>query len=721
MYRKWQKGEITTFVVLGVLTLIGVATFLNTSLNQKSKPIGTRAQTPSCPYNSNQTVPLGSTEQNQANMENRWPISSNRHEYDFYSYFVPATIPEAQRDGKPVLTQSLYLNFQDAPPGATDSKVTGMLGTMFGYKPNQLADAYFMKYKDAALQGADTAVKGDAPAIRVPISPGDPVKMPDTQYDIGGGKEGLVVFAAADRITVHISRSEYIKGTVGQQSCLTDPANPNSAKKDCRGGYWIYIRGICVDQQIVDAYNRAQTGAKNQQNAGADKSPINLPEIAPSQILGLASGNSVEVIVRDDGPLISIHKPFYWQGAPAKDFGNLPTAVPPTVTPGGATATPTPPSGATCGYQGLRCCNPSDPVPAGTSCFNSLTCTSNICQPPSPPGSLCGYQGLRCCNPSDVGIPPGTSCFLGLTCNASTTTCGQVGAPTATPTSTVSGPRPSWTPTPTPNAPTPIRSTCKSLEINGDVRKKYDLVFLPSGYNDYGSFETDSYKAISALKDTNLGTVLKKFNFKLHTDINKSYNLNHCNIINPTSGSKGPCWDKNIASISSQQCQGDGYVIIHYTKKFTENADEAVRSLESFGYILGVTSDPGNVAIFRFTFDAAPILYGFESTVAHELSHSIAQAHDEYVTDKVAPATYVAPLNCSPDPSIDNLETTTCPKWKVDFPTSGCYTGCYYSNWYRPEKYSIMGDDFDDDTQRVIKTFDAQTLKLWQDAMSGFL
>ena len=639
MYRKWQKGEITTFVVLGVLTLIGVATFLNTSLNQKSKPIGTRAQTPSCPYNSNQTVPLGSTEQNQANMENRWPISTNRHEYDFYSYFVPATIPEAQRDGKPVLTQSLYLNFQDAPPGPTDSKVTGMLGTMFGYKPNQLADAYFMKYKDAALQGADTAVKGDAPAIRVPISPGDPVKMPDTQYDIGGGKEGLVVFAAADRITVHISRSEYIKGTVGQQSCLTDPANPNSAKKDCRGGYWIYIRGICVDQQIQDAYNRAKG---TQETAGANKTPITLPEILPNQILGLASGNSVEVIVRDDGPLISIHKPFYWQGASPRDFGNLPTAVPPTVTPGGATATPTPPSGATCGYQGLRCCNPSDPVPLGTSCYNSLSCLSNtclppvppgaqcgyqglrccnpsdpvppgtscynslscvgsICQAPNPPGSLCGYQGLRCCNPSDVGIPPGTSCFLGLTCNASTTTCGQATTPTATLTPTPSGPGPSWTPTPTRSrGPTPIRSLCSQKA----VKNKFNSVLIPSNYTDYDKFITDTEELLAKLRSTLDPAVYARFNFIVFTDIGRSYNVVQCD---PANGKKQPCWDKNLVKISMRACNGDGYVVLQDTPKPQENLALAEQIFEYWGRTASVVRSLGGGEVLVLRYDIAAI------------------------------------------------------------------------------------------------------------------
>lgn len=586
MNRKWQRGEITAFVMMGILALIGVATFLNTSINKTSKPIGTFAQTPSCPYNSNQNVPLGSTEQNQSNMENRWPISSNRHEYDFYSYFVPATIAEANASSMPVV--SGYTTYADAPGGALDPKVTGMMGSMFGYKPNQLTDAYFMKYSNSNLQGADTLVKGSAPALKVPIAPGDPVKMPTTQYDIGGGKEALVVFAAADRITLHMSRAEYIRGS-GGNNCNGNP---------CSGGYWIYIRGICVDQKIQDAYNSAKSA---QESAGANKNAIQLPEILPGQILGLATGSSVEVIVRDNGPLISIHKPFYWSGVPTRDFGAAPTATP--TTPVGVTPTNTPPPGAQCGYQGLRCCTPGDAgIPAGTTCFNSLSCVGNICQPPNPPGAQCGYAGLRCCTPADP-VPAGTSCYSPNACVNNV--CGT--APTATPTPTVFA---TWTPTPSPNGPTPIRPNCLPIVAKGNKYNKYDIVFIPNNYTDYNKFRTDVEETISKIEALNLGAaIIDKLNFTIFTDVTKSNNVVQCD---PANGKKNPCWDRNIANTSMRICNGDAYIIIQDTPKPQENPDLARMALEYWGNAAGTVYGlgSGEVLILRYDVTAVQVALG---------------------------------------------------------------------------------------------------------------
>ena len=553
MNRKWQRGEITAFVMLGILALIGVATFINTSINKTRKPIGTFAQTPSCPYNSNQNVPLGSTEQDQANMENRWPISQHRHEYDFYSYFVPASIAEAQSSaqagtwGVNIATQSEYINYIDQPGGPTDNKVAGLLGSMFGYKPNQLTDAYFMKYSTTALQGADTLVKGKALALKVPIAPNDPVKMPSTQYDIGGGKEAMVVFAAADRITLHIGRHEYFVGS-GGNNCNGGP---------CSGGYWIYIRGICVDQKIQDAYNSAKAA---QESAGANKTPITLPEIFPGQTLGLASGNSVEVIVRDNGELISIHRPFYWSGVPARDFGTAPTATP--TTPVGVTPTITAPPGAQCGYQGLRCCTPADPVPPGTSCYAPNACVNNVC---------------------------GT-------------------APTATPSPT--GPLPTWSPTPTQSGPTPIRPNCIPLVAKGNKYNKYDIVFIPNNYTDYNKFKTDAEETISKIEALNLGTsVIDRLNFTIFTDVTKSYNVVQCDAAN---GKKNPCWDRNIANTSMRICNGDAYIIIQDTPKPQENPDLARMALEYWGNAMGSVYGLGNgeVLILRYDVTAVQVALG---------------------------------------------------------------------------------------------------------------
>ena len=398
-----KQGEVSTVVVLSVLAVIGAATFLNTTLNKQRVTTSTNAQTPtSCPFDSGQGVQLGETESNDNNNEPRWPISQHKKEYDFFSYFVPASLDEARSSNHPVISQEKYLTFADEPGGNVDSKMNGFMGKMFGFKPTRLSDAYFMKYRSSSDQGADTLVKGSAPALKVPVEAGDSIMMPDTGYSIGGGMEAMVVFADSDKITLHIGRHEYFVGS-GQNNC-------NGGT--CSGGYWIYLKGLCVDQQIVNKYNEVK-GA--QESAGANEDPIMLPMIEANRVIGKASGSTIDVLVRDNGPLISIHRPVYWQGVSEKNPGgnvdptesaSQPTATPsgglnPTATPSATikpTATPTPPAGSVCGYGGQRCCNPSDSG-ANVSCRDGSNCVSGQCTFPTAAPT----QGTRnpTANPTD--------------------------------------------------------------------------------------------------------------------------------------------------------------------------------------------------------------------------------------------------------------------------------------------------------------------------------
>ena len=317
----FRRGEISTIVVAGALIVVGVATFLSTTLNKTQQTVNTKAQTPiACPYDSGISVALGQTESDAQNMEARWPISEHRHEYDFFSYFVPATFQEARDSKMSVYPKDQYLTYAEIPPGGMDTNLTGMMGKMFGYKPTKLNDAYFMKYNSVALQGKDTLVKGISPALSVPVQPGYPVYMPDTLYSIGGNMEAMVVFAASDRITLHLGRHEYLVGS-----------GNNCNGKRCSGGIWLYIKGICVDNQILAKYNEVKAA---QESAQADKISITLPMVEAGKILGKATGSSVEVIMRDNGPLMSIHKPGFWEGVPVKDVTIVEAAT--------STPTPTP-------------------------------------------------------------------------------------------------------------------------------------------------------------------------------------------------------------------------------------------------------------------------------------------------------------------------------------------------------------------------------------------
>ncbi len=324
---RFFKGEVGTLVVVVFLVLIVASTLVTTTLNQSEMDQRSEAShSNTCPFNSGVEIPLGQTESNTSNMENRWPIKDNRHEYDILGkdYFL---LVDNNYDPK-----ILDLSYEDG--GNVDAKMNGFMGSMFRYKPNKV-QAYGVKY-NSVNKGNDTDIKGNAPVLTIPTDIGADVKVPATGYDIGGGYEAMVVFAESDRVTLHIGRHEYFVGS--------DENNCNGGR--CSGGYWIYVKGICVDQKILDAYNNVKS---IQEQANADKNPIQLPMVKPGHTLGKAIGNSVTVGVRDNGPFISTSKPIYWTGVDEKNFNvsptstatNTPTAASVNVTPAATLTTPT--------------------------------------------------------------------------------------------------------------------------------------------------------------------------------------------------------------------------------------------------------------------------------------------------------------------------------------------------------------------------------------------
>ncbi|MBP9690690.1 hypothetical protein KBD81_01275 [Candidatus Woesebacteria bacterium] len=347
-----NRGEVATLVVVGLLVLVGVATFLTTTLNQDRKTTSTRASD-SCTYDSGASIPLGQTETDASNAENRVPISSNRYYYD--------TLGDMSAFRKVDNQEVLGM---PAGSGKTDANVQNMMSKMFSYKPSKLTAAYLPPSEN------------DNYILEIPVDNSTTITMPSLgAYNIGGGYVAMVTFAADDRVTLHVGRHEYFTGT---KTCKNG--------ETCSGGYWIYIKGLCVDKQIVNAYNGVKSA---QEAAGADLNPIQLPMIRPGHILGKANSSSVFVGVRDNGQFISIHRDFYWGSAPIKDISSGGSTNP--TSPAGQTATPTPKPGITCGQPGLQCCTPQNPDTAsvGAACVTGSVCVGGECvahtPTPTPP------------------------------------------------------------------------------------------------------------------------------------------------------------------------------------------------------------------------------------------------------------------------------------------------------------------------------------------------
>ncbi len=348
---RWHTKPITQLVVMFVVMsmVIGAQSTASSFLasNTNNKPVtyentDLRKVAGGCSYRAGGAIQTGQTETNPQNANPRWPISDPhyRGEYDVLNtqYFTQQANNDARYRG--------YIDDGPAPEG----NVIGMLGSMFGYKPNQFTAAYDMKYVDPYGQGIrgndPSEIKGLYPILQIPVPANKEVLMASTGYDIGGG-EAMVVFASADRVVLHIGRHEYFVGT-GQ--CLLGP---------CSGGYWIYLSDVCVNDNIVDSYNSVKAA---QEAAGPNLNPIQLPVVPAGYPLGKSRGTTVKLALRDNGPFILMNKPGLWQGYPEQNFGTptntppaggSPTAVPTSPPAGTPTTAPTaPPAGPTPGVSG---------------------------------------------------------------------------------------------------------------------------------------------------------------------------------------------------------------------------------------------------------------------------------------------------------------------------------------------------------------------------------
>ncbi len=314
-----EAAILASGIMCTVLLIHGVQNFIamggkpaTSQIAEKSNPdLVQVAAAPNCPYSA--SVSMGQTA--VASEMREWP-AKNMKIYNPFPNEYKNTLSGTKPPGTALAA------------GQKDTKLP-IIGTIFGYKPST-ANYYLVQEND----GKPVQTEWTAYLLGIPTSAGDPIKAPQTGYDIGGGKMGLVVYATTDQITIHVGRHEYLSGGNSTES----------------GGYWIYLKGLCVNDQIVAQYNANATSRKQ------------LPELAKGELLGYAQGAQVLVAVRDNGPFTDILAPEWWTGVPAK-----------TVAPPGGDPDP--------GGGGAK-------VGLGLACTTSSDCLSGACAPKSPPTDM---------------------------------------------------------------------------------------------------------------------------------------------------------------------------------------------------------------------------------------------------------------------------------------------------------------------------------------------
>ncbi|MDW8362063.1 MAG: hypothetical protein RMK74_06670 [Myxococcales bacterium] len=131
-----------------------------------------------------------------------------------------------------------------------------------------LRDAYLILDWDTGRPILDAP--WPATAAGLTSAPAEIVEVPDSQYDIGGGFDAIVLYATTETITLHYGRED-------------DPVT----------GYTIHIRGVCVDPRLRALYDANHAAGRTE-----------LPTVRGHQPIGRAHGRRLIVAIRDTGQFL---------------------------------------------------------------------------------------------------------------------------------------------------------------------------------------------------------------------------------------------------------------------------------------------------------------------------------------------------------------------------------------------------------------------------------
>lgn len=102
------------------------------------------------------------------------------------------------------------------------------------------------------------------------VAPGEVIRTPDSGYDIGGGYDVLVLYAAPRRLTLKYTREDNVVY-----------------------GYTIHLEDVCVEPRLLSLYEAANAAGRDQ-----------LPALRGGQPLGRALGSEIKAGIRDTGTFL---------------------------------------------------------------------------------------------------------------------------------------------------------------------------------------------------------------------------------------------------------------------------------------------------------------------------------------------------------------------------------------------------------------------------------
>jgi hypothetical protein len=154
--------------------------------------------------------------------------------------------------------------------------------TMFADERTPTFSSAHQRYRwDAGCNcPVDTYSPWDTTVLGMAVAPGETIRVPDSGHDIGGGRDVMVLFAEATRITFHIGR------------------------EDDLFGYVMHIEDVCIEPDLLALYQASNAAGRHE-----------LPALTGRQPFGRALGNEIKIAVRDTGHFLDPRsRNDWWQG-----------------------------------------------------------------------------------------------------------------------------------------------------------------------------------------------------------------------------------------------------------------------------------------------------------------------------------------------------------------------------------------------------------------------
>lgn len=246
-------------VIVSILILF--IAFISVIFTLFGHSIPIQAAAASCSYNSGITYNLGDTT-NATNGQSGFNPDEFYNLEKYYNFNTTSADLSVSKD-----------KFSNSQIDGNGYDMYPKLASVIGFIPTKLNNTYYLKHK--------TKIEDQTsyPIVAVDITPGTPIKVPDSGYRILNGTDlaGMLMWTDGNSFVFQIGRAD----------------NPRNI--------FLYVFDVCVDQALVDAYNKGNAAGRNQ-----------LPELHIGQVIAKASGNTLRLGFRDGGKFVENRSPYVW-------------------------------------------------------------------------------------------------------------------------------------------------------------------------------------------------------------------------------------------------------------------------------------------------------------------------------------------------------------------------------------------------------------------------